>query len=109
MAGGFAQMQKMMRQLQKMQSKVNKLQEELGERTVEASAGGGMVKVVVTGSQEIQSISIQPEVVDPDDVEMLQDLVVAAVNEGLRKAREMINEEMAKITGGINLNLPGLF
>ncbi len=86
-----------------------KLQEELGERTVEASAGGGMVNVVVNGRQEVVSIGIDPEVIDPDEQEMLQDLVLAAVNDGLSKAKEMVNEEMGKLTQGLNLpHIPGL-
>ena len=96
---------KMRKQVEKMQMDMKKLQEELGERTVEAVAGGGMVKAVVTGKQEVRALEINPEVVDPDDVEMLQDLVLAAVNEALRKSQEMAAEEMAKITGG--LSLPG--
>jgi DNA-binding YbaB/EbfC family protein len=95
-----------MKQAQKMQAQIAKIQEELAQKTVEASAGGGMVSVVANGKQEIVSIKIEPEVVDPKDVEMLQDLVVAAVNEALRKAQEMIAEEMSKVTGG--LQIPGL-
>ncbi len=95
-----------MKQAQKMQAQIAKIQEELAQKTVEASAGGGMVSVVASGKQEIVSIKIEPEVVDPKDVEMLQDLVVAAVNEALRKAQEMIAEEMSKVTGG--LQIPGL-
>lgn len=98
---------KMMKQVQQMQTNMQKLQDELAERTVEATAGGGMVMVVVTGKQELKSITIKPEAVDPDDVEMLQDLVLAAVNEGLRRAGEMASAEMAKITGG--MKLPGMF
>lgn len=97
----------LMKQAQKMQAKLNKLQEELEKREVEASAGGGMVKVTVTGKQEITAINIEPDVVDRDDIEMLQDLIIAAVNEAIRKSKEMISEEMGKITGG--LNIPGLF
>jgi DNA-binding YbaB/EbfC family protein len=89
-----------------MQAKIMKIQEEMGERTVEASAGGGMVTVTANGKQEILSIRIEPEVVDPEDVEMLQDLVAAAVNEALKKAQEMMAEEMAKVTGG--MNIPGM-
>jgi DNA-binding YbaB/EbfC family protein len=96
----------LMKQAQKMQAQMAKVQEELAQRTVEASAGGGMVTVVVTGKQEIMSIAIEPEVIDASDKEMLQDLVVAAVNEGLRKSQEMVAEEMKKITGG--LQIPGL-
>jgi DNA-binding YbaB/EbfC family protein len=95
-----------MKQAQKMQAQMAKVQEELAQKTVEASAGGGMVTVVVTGKQEILSITIEPEVIDASDKEMLQDLVVAAVNEGLRKSQEMVAEEMKKITGG--LQIPGL-
>ena len=95
-----------MKQAQKMQAQIAKIQEELAQKTVEASAGGGMVSVVANGKQEIVSIKIEPEVVDPKDLEMLQDLVVAAVNEALRKAQEMVAEEMRKVTGG--LQIPGL-
>ncbi|GFN21687.1 MAG: YbaB/EbfC family nucleoid-associated protein [Thermoanaerobacteraceae bacterium] len=100
-------MNKMMKQMQKMQSQLAKVQEELAERTVEATAGGGAVRVVVNGRQEIVSLAISPEAVDPEDVEMLQDLIVAAVNEGLRRSQEMVAGEMAKITG--QFKLPGLF
>jgi len=96
----------MMKQAQKMQAQILKIQEEMAQRTVEASAGGGMVTVAANGKQEVLSIRIEPEVVDPQDLEMLQDLVVAAVNEALKKAQEIVAEEMAKVTGG--LNLPGL-
>jgi nucleoid-associated protein EbfC len=95
-----------MKQAQKMQAQMARMQEELAARTVEASAGGGMITVVASGKQEIVSIKIEPEVIDAGDREMLQDLVVAAVNEALRKSQEMVSEEMKKITGG--LNIPGL-
>lgn len=101
-------MGKMMKQARKLQQQMNKLQEELASKTVDASTGGGMVKVVATGKREIQSIEISPEVVDPDDIEMLQDLTLAAVNEALRKAEELASAEMSKIAGGMNLNIPGL-
>ena len=101
--GGLGQM---MKQAQKMQAKIMKIQEEMAERSVEASSGGGMVTVTANGKQEILSIRIEPEVVDPEDVEMLQDLVAAAVNEALKKAQEMVAEEMAKGTGG--MQLPGM-
>ncbi len=104
---GGGNMNKMLKQAQKMQRDMEKLQQELEERTVEASAGGGAVTVIVTGKKDIQEITISPEVVDPDDVEMLQDLVIAAVNEAIRKAEEMVSSEMGKVTGG--LNLPGMF
>ena len=99
----------LMKQAQQFQSKMSKLQDELGDRIVEASAGGGMVTVEVNGRQELLSIAIDPEVIDPDDVEMLQDLILAAVNDGLSRAKEMVNEEMGKLTKGLNLpNIPGL-
>ncbi|HAP93134.1 MAG TPA: YbaB/EbfC family nucleoid-associated protein [Desulfotomaculum sp.] len=100
-------MNKMMKQVQKMQSEMMKMQEELGDRVVESTAGGGAVKAVVNGKQELLVIEIKPEAVDPEDVEMLQDLILTAVNGALNQSREMINSEMGKLTGG--LNLPGLF
>ena len=96
----------MMKQAQKLQSKMMKLQEEMAEKTVETAAGGGMVKVVANGRQQIISIQIEREVVDPEDVEMLQDLILAAVNDALIKSQEMVSAEMSKLTGG--LNIPGL-
>ena len=95
-----------MKQAKKLQERMASLQSELALRTVEASAGGGMVSVLVNGSHELVSLKIEKEVVNPEDVEMLQDLVLAAVNEGMRKAQEMAAAEMAKITGGVNI--PGL-
>lgn len=95
-----------LQQAQKLKAKMEALQEELGQRTVEASAGGGMVTVVVNGKQEVVSIKIEPEIVKPEEAEMVQDLVLAAVNEGLRRSKEMVAEEMSKLTGG--LGLPGL-
>ena len=95
-----------MKQAQKIQAKIARLQEEMGSRSVEATAGGGMVTAVVNGKYELVSLKIEKDVVDPEDVEMLQDLVVAAVNEGIRRAQEMVSTEMSKITGG--LNIPGL-
>ena len=100
-------MQSMMAQAQKMQQNMLKMQDELEAREVSASAGGGMVKVTVTGKKVVKSIEIAPDVVDPDDIEMLQDLVMAAINEALETAENMVQEEMAKITGGMNLG--GLF
>jgi len=97
---------RMMKQAQKMQADVKRVQEELAEATVEATSGGGIVKVVATGSQEIKSIGIKPEAVDAEDVEMLQDLVLAAVNEALRMSKDMAAEQLAKVTGG--LGMPGL-
>ncbi len=99
-------MGKMMKQAQQLQSKMLKLQEEMAEKTVEATAGGGMIKVVANGKQQVVSMRIEREVVDPDDVEMLQDLIVAAVNEALSKSQEMVSEKMSQLTGG--LNIPGL-
>ncbi|OPY85324.1 MAG: Nucleoid-associated protein [Smithella sp. PtaU1.Bin162] len=95
-----------MKQAKKMQERIGQLQQELETRTIEAQAGGGMVKVVVNGKFEIVSLKIEKDVVNPEDVEMLQDLISAAVNEGIRKAQEMASAEMAKITGG--LNIPGM-
>jgi DNA-binding YbaB/EbfC family protein len=89
-----------------MQEKIASIQAELGSKTVEATAGGGMVTVVVNGKFEILSLKIDKEVVNPEDVDMLQDLIMAAVNEGIRKAQEMATAEMSKITGGFNI--PGL-
>ena len=97
------------RQAQKLQAQMAKVQEEMAAKTVEGSAGGGMVTVIANGKQEVVSIKIVPEVVDPNDIEMLQDLVVAAANDALKKAQEMVSNEMSKLTGGLNLNLPGLF
>ncbi|HBQ24942.1 MAG TPA: YbaB/EbfC family nucleoid-associated protein, partial [Syntrophomonas sp.] len=88
------------------QEQIIKMQEELKEREIETSAGGGAITVRVNGKQELLAIKISPEVVDPDDIEMLEDLVIAAVNEGIRQSQEMVSTEMAKITGGFNI--PGL-
>jgi DNA-binding YbaB/EbfC family protein len=98
----------MMRQAQKLQSEIQKIQEELEDRTVEASAGGGMVTVVANGKQDIVSIKIDPEVVNKDDVEMLEDLIVAAVNESRKRAQELVMGEISKVTGGLGIP-PGLF
>src|SRR5262249_35878545 len=98
----------MMRQVQKMQADMVAAQEALASETVEATAGGGMVKAVVSGSGELQSISIKPEAVDPDDVEMLEDLVVAAVTEGLRMAQELQSQRLGGVTGGLDLSAFGL-
>lgn len=106
---GIPNMGNLLKQAQQFQTKIAKLQEELEDRTVEASAGGGMVTVVVNGRQEILSINIEPEVINSDDQEMLQDLILAAVNDGLSKAKDMVTEEMGKLTKGLNLpNIPGL-
>jgi hypothetical protein len=95
-----------MKQAKKLQERMTSLQNELALRTVDASAGGGMVSVLVNGKHELVSLKIEKEVVNPEDVDMLQDLIMAAVNEGMRKAQEMAAAEMAKLTGGINI--PGL-
>ena len=99
----------MMKQMQKMQADMAAAQDALAEATVEGSAGGGMVKVTVTGAGEVQSVHIAPEVVDPDDVEMLEDLVLAAVGDGLRRAQEMQSESLGGVTSGLDLgDLGGL-
>ncbi len=95
-----------LKQAQQMHSKITQLQEEMAAKTVEASSGGGMVNVVMNGKQEVLSVRIDPEVVNKEDIEMLQDLLVAAVNEAIRKSQEMMAEEMKKITGG--LSIPGI-
>jgi DNA-binding YbaB/EbfC family protein len=104
------QYQKMMRQVQEMQKKMAEAQEALAHETVEASAGGGMVTVVATGALEVKEVRIAPEAVDPDDVEMLQDLVIAATNEALRSAQDLAQQKLGGATAGIDLpNIPGLF
>ncbi len=105
--GGMGGMGDLVRHAQKMQEKMLQVQEDLKQRVVEASAGGGMVTVQVNGAQEILSLKINPEVVDPADVEMLQDTVLAAVKQGLQKAKELAEREMGKVTGGAGL--PGMF
>lgn len=97
----------MMKQVQKMQQQMEKVQEELAQELVEHTVGGGAVKAVVDGSLRVREVRISPDAVDPEDVEMLQDLVLAAVNGALEKAQELASERMGKITGG--LNIPGLF
>jgi len=103
MKGGMGNL---MKQAQQMQQKMMKLQEEIAKKTLDASVGGGMVIETMNGKSEVLRIKIEPQVVDPNDVEMLEDLVVAGVNEALRKAQEMMAEEMSKLTGG--LKIPGL-
>ncbi|MCL2496394.1 MAG: YbaB/EbfC family nucleoid-associated protein [Clostridiales bacterium] len=100
-------MQKLMQQAQKMQASVTRVQEELKEMQVEGVSGGGMVRVLANGAQEICSVSIDPQVIDPDDVEMLEDLVLAALREAQNAARELAAQEMGKVTGG--MGLPGMF
>ncbi|RAL20345.1 YbaB/EbfC family nucleoid-associated protein [Lujinxingia litoralis] len=104
MKGG---MNSLVRQAQKMQSRITKVQEEIGNKTIEASTGGGMVTAVVNGKQELLQIKINPDVVDPADVEVLEEMVLGAVNQAMEMAGEMMNSEIEKITGG--LNIPGLF
>lgn len=107
---GFGNMAEMMKQMQKqamkMQKQMEEAQNDLKERVVEASSGGGMVTVHMNGKQEILSIKIDPEVVDPDDVPMLEDLIVSAVSQAMKKSQELYQSEMGKLTGG--LNIPGL-
>ncbi|MBQ9960967.1 MAG: YbaB/EbfC family nucleoid-associated protein [Firmicutes bacterium] len=104
--GGGGNMQKQLQQMQAMQRKMEQMQAEIEEKEVTTTAGGGAVTVTVNGKKEVVKLEIKPEVVDPDDVEMLQDLVIVAVNEGLRQIDEISNAEMGKITGG--LGIPGL-
>ena len=108
MFGNMGNMAGMMKKVQKLQADMAKLQEELKARTLEASVGGGAVTVVVTGEKQIKSIKIAPTAVDPEDVEMLEDLVAVAVNEALKKVDDMMAQEMGKLTGGMNLP-PGMF
>jgi DNA-binding YbaB/EbfC family protein len=96
----------MMQQIQKLQEEMQKTQESLAEETLSVTAGGGAITIVITGRQVVQSIQINPEILDPDDVEMVQDLILAAVNEALEKSREMAAQRMSGLTGG--LNIPGL-
>lgn len=100
-------MQGMMKKVQKMQKEMKKLQEELKTRTVEATVGGGVLTIVMNGEKNVESVHIDPSVIDPDDAEMLEDLMVAAVNEASKKVDEMMTQEMSKITGG--MRLPGMF
>ena len=100
-------MNSVIKQAQKMQEEMERVQSELEEKTVESAAGGGAVKVVMNGKKELVSIDIQPEAVDPDDVETLQDLIIVAVNDAVKQAEDMMTEGMSEITGGINI--PGLF
>ena len=97
----------MLKQAQQLQSKMKKMQEEMSEKTLDVSSGGGMVSIKINGKQQILSITIDPEVLKQNDIEMLQDLVAAAVNEAIRQSQELMQSEMGKLTGG--LNMPGLF
>ena len=108
--GGGMNMQAMMQQAQRMQANIQRIQEEMNAKEFEATAGGGMVKAVVTGAKVVKSVTIAPEVVDPDDIETMTDIIVAAVNEAIKKVNETNSEEMGKITGGLNVpGIPGLF
>ena len=110
MGGGPTNMQSMIKQAQKMQEDMTALQEDLDAREYEVKAGGGVVTVKINGKLEVLSIDVAPEVVDPDDIETMTDIIVAAVNEAIKKVNETNSEEMGKITGGLNVpNIPGLF
>lgn len=104
---GMGNMQGMMKQMQKMQKKMAEAQEKLGDERLEAEAGGGMVKVIVSGDKEVVDVQINPDVMDPEDVEILQDLIIIATNEAMKKAEELTNSTMGQFTKG--LNLPGMF
>ena len=101
--GGMGNMQQLMKQAQRMQENMQKKQAELNAREFSAASGGGMVKVTVNGAREVLSVEIDPQCVDPDDVEMLQDLVLSAVNSALKEAATTVEQEMGRLTGGMNL------
>ena len=107
--GGPGNMQSMLKQAQKMQEDMNTLRDELDEREYEVKAGGGVVTVRINGKLEILGIDIEPEIVDPDDIETLSDILTAGVNEAIKKVNDTNNEEMNKITGSLNFGMPGLF
>ncbi len=110
MGGGPSNMQSMIKQAQKMQEDMASLQEDLDAREYEVKAGGGVVTVKINGKLEVLSIDVAPEVVDPDDIETMTDIIVAAVNEAIKKVNETNSEEMGKVTGGLNIpGIPGLF
>ncbi len=100
---GGMNMNNLMKQAQKMQKQMQEKQEELGEKTLEMTSGGGAVKVVITGKKEIKELKLNPDVVDPEDVEMLEDLIMSAVNEAIRQVEEMYNNEMGRMTGGMGM------
>ena len=106
--GGMGNMQKQMQQMQAMQRKMEAMQAEIDQKEVETTAGGGAVTAKINGKKEIVELNLKPEVVDPDDIEMLQDLIIVAVNEGLRQIDEIQNSEMSKLTSGLGLGIPGL-
>ncbi len=105
--GGPQNMNAMIKQAQKMQEDMNLMQAELEAKEYEVSAGGGMVKIVISGKKEIKSISISPDIVDPDDIETLEDIIIAGINEAIKRVEDTASEEMSKITG--SLNIPGMF
>ncbi len=107
MGGGPQNMNQMIKQAQKMQEEMRAKQEELEQQEFKTTSGGGMVEVTITGKKEIKDIAIKPEIVNPEDIEMLQDMIMAAVNEAIRKVEDISNSEMEKITG--SLNIPGMF
>ncbi len=107
MGGGAQNMNQMIKQAQKMQDQITELQEDIEEREFTATAGGGAVEVTLTGKKTIKSLNLKPEVVDPEDIEMLQDLIISAVNEAVNNIETTTEAEMSKITGGVSL--PGLF
>lgn len=106
--GNMGNMAGMMKKVQKLQAEMTKMQEELKKQTIDVSAGGGAVKVTISGEKQIKALKIDPSAVDPEDVEMLEDLISAAVNEALKKVDDMMTQEMGKLTGGLNLP-PGMF
>ena len=108
MFNGMGNMGNMMKQVQKMQKEMKKLQEELERKTVEVTTGGGAVKIVMNGQKQVQSLKINPDVIDKEDVEILEDIITAAVNESIKKVDEMMTSEMGKLAGGLGLP-PGMF
>lgn len=109
MGGGPQNMQGMIRQAQKMQEQMTELQAELDAREYEINAGGGVVSIKINGKKEVQSITLSPEIVDPDDIETLSDILVAAMNEAIKRVEDTNSSEMEKITGSAGMNIPGLF
>ncbi|MDR0454775.1 MAG: YbaB/EbfC family nucleoid-associated protein [Deferribacteraceae bacterium] len=102
-------MQQIMRQAQKMQKQIEEIQAKAADEVVEVASGGGMVKVKMNGKQELISIVLEKEVIDPDDSEMLQDLIISAVNEGIKKSQTLMQERLQSVTGGLGINMPGIF
>ena len=106
--GGEPRQRQMMQQLQKLQEEMLQAQDALGEETVEVTVGGGALTVVMTGHQKLQSVTIDPEVIDPEDMELLEDLIIAAVNEAVGRSQEMASERMGRFTAGLGIDIPGL-